>query len=162
MRHRVVFLLLILALAPPLSVAMAQAVQEVRVEWDAYRGATAPQVKPGTEQPSNLFTVLERRRAVGPLPRQRNPELSSDQIVVVAVGSQGQTIDAQTIPDPRILRAEAPGPTGELSGEVLHHAKTELLIAIPDDPRIVELRLYQPRWTGTVFVLDPLGAVRLP
>jgi hypothetical protein len=49
-----------------------------------------------------------------------------------------------------------------LSGEVLHRAVAELLITLPDDPALTEIRLYHPRWTGTGFVLDPLGAFSLP
>jgi len=162
MQYWIALILLILGLGHLDSMATAQMVQEVRVRWDAYFGAPVPQVMVGTEQPSNFFTLIERRGVPGALPRQRNPELSSDQIVVVAVDVKGQEIDWQLIPDPRILRAEHPGPTGELSGEVLHHAETELLITLPDDPAIRELRLYHPRWTGTAFVLDLLGTIPLP
>jgi len=162
MQYWIALILLILGLGHRDAMATAQMVQEVKIRWDAYIGAPTPQVARGTEQPSNLFTLLERRRVPGSPPRQRNPELSSDQIVVVAVDAQGQEIDYHLIPDPRVLRAEHPGPTGELSGEVLHHAETELLIALPDDPAIRELRLYHPRWTGTAFVLDLLGRVPLP
>ncbi|MDE2180604.1 MAG: hypothetical protein KGJ40_07135 [candidate division NC10 bacterium] len=161
MKYWIAFLLMILGLGPPAS-ATAQAVREVRVRWDAYIGAPAPQVAPGTEQPSNLFTLLERRRVPGLLPRQRNLELSSEQIVVVTVDAQGLEIGRQLIPDSRVLRSEGPGPTGELSGVVLHYAKIELLITLPDDPAIAELRLYHPRWTGTAFVLDLLGIIPLP
>jgi len=162
MQYWIALILLILGLGHLDSMATAQMVQEVRVRWDAYIGAPAPQLAIGTEQPSNLFTLLERRLAPGSLPHQRNPELSSDQIVVVAVDVKGQEIDWQLIPDPRVLRAEFPGPTGELSGEVLHHAETELLITLPDDPTIRELRLYHPHWTGAAFVLDLLGTIPLP
>lgn len=137
--HWNVLLLVILSIAGLASVATAQTVQEVRVQWDVYIGAPAAQMVPGQEIPSNLFTVLDRRRVFGSLPRQRNPELSSDQMVVVAVGAQGEEIDWQLIQDPRVLRAELPGPTGEMRGEILHHAKTELLITLPDDPTIKEI-----------------------
>lgn len=161
MRHWMVLMLLIVNPGAPVSVAAAQAVQEVRVRWDAYLGAPAPQVVPGTEQASNLFTLLERRRVPGSFPRQRNPELSSNHIVVVAVDAHGLEIHRQLIADPRILRVERPGPTGELRGIVLHHAKTELLITLPDDPAITELWLYHPRWTGRTFILDLLGTIAL-
>jgi hypothetical protein len=49
-----------------------------------------------------------------------------------------------------------------LRGEVLHRASTELQLLLPDDPTIAEVWLYLPRWTGTEFVLDPLGVVPLP
>ena len=139
---------------------MAQTVQDVRVAWNAYTAA-APQVAPGTARPGDIFTLLARRSLPGLLPRQRNPEVSSNQIAILAINAEGREIDGQLIPDPRILRVEQPGPNGELRGEVLHHVNTELLITIPDDPDIVELRLYKPRWTGTTFILDLLGAIPL-
>jgi hypothetical protein len=161
MRYRITFLLIGLGLGLLGSVAMAETVQEVRVRWDAYIGAPAPQVAPWAEQAPSLFTLLERRRIQGWLPRQRNPELLSEQIVVVAMDAQGFEVDWQLISDPRILRSEGPGPLGELSGMVLHQAMTELPITVPDDPAITELRLYHPRWTGTAFALDFLGMIPL-
>lgn len=161
MKYWIALFLMILGLGSPASVATAQTVRDVRVRWDAYIGAPAPQVAPGAEQPSSLFTLLERRQIQGWLPRQRNPELSSEQILVVAMDAQRFEVDWQLIPDPRILRGEGPGPLGELSGMVLHHAMTELLITVPDDPAITELRLYHPRWTGTAFALDFLGMIPL-
>jgi hypothetical protein len=161
-KYWIVLILVILASGLMDTMVMAQTVQEVRVKWSAYIAAPAPQVEIGKEQPSNIFTLLERRSAPGSLPRQRNPELSSDQIVVIAVDAQGKEIDWQIIPDPRILRAEFPGPTGELRGEVLHHAETELLITFPNDPAVKELRLYHPHWTGAGFILDLLGTIPLP
>ncbi|MBM4277118.1 MAG: hypothetical protein FJ041_05830 [Candidatus Cloacimonetes bacterium] len=161
-KYWIVIILVILATGAMATMVLAQTVQEVRVKWNAYIAAPAPQVEIGKEQPSNIFTLLERRSAPGLLPRQRNPELSSDQIVVIALDTQGKEIDWQIIPDPRILRAEFPGPTGELRGEVLHHAETELLITLPNDPSVKELRLYHPHWTGTAFILDLLGTIPLP
>jgi len=158
-RQWIAFLLIILALGPQASRAMAQTALEVRIRWDAYVGAPAPQVQPRSAQPSSLFTLLERRHVPGAPPRHRNPELSPDQILVVAVDQQGQEIFWNLIPDPRVLRSEGPGPSGEMRGEVLHHATAEFLITLPDDPVIAELRLYHPRWTGTDFALDLLGTV---
>jgi hypothetical protein len=128
--------------------------------WNAYI-APAPQVTPDAVRPADVFTLLARRSLPGSLSRQRNPEVSSNQIAIVAVNAEGRNIDGQLIPDPRILRVEQPGPNGELKGEVLHHVNTELLITIPDDPDIVELRLYKPSWTGTTFILDLLGTIPL-
>jgi hypothetical protein len=81
---------------------------------------------------------------------------------VIAVDAQGRQVYRQLIADPRVLRAERPGPTGELVGETLHHATADFSVALPDDPSIVELHFYQPRWTGTGWTLDPIGRVGLP
>jgi hypothetical protein len=154
-------MLVILGLGQP-ALAQRQGLQEVRVQWNAYVGAPAPQVVPQTAQPAtNMFTVLQRRWLSGSLPRHRNPRLSEDQLVIIAVDAQGERIDTQVIPDPRILRAESPGPTGEIRGETLHHATTELLITFRDDPSITELRVYHPRWNGSTFLLDLLGTINL-
>ena len=157
---RLTFLGLVLQFSLLASVLMAQTVQEVRVGWDAYI-APAPQVGPSIARPADIFTLLARRSLPGSLPRQRNPRVSADQIAILAVNAEGTEIDGQLIPDPRILRVEQPDLNGELRGEVLHHVNTELLITIPDDPIIVELRLYKPRWTGSNFVGDWLGAIPL-
>jgi hypothetical protein len=143
------------------SVSIAQAVQEVRVRWDAYAGTLGPLVAPGAAPPANSFTVLERKRGSGSMPRQRNPEPSSNQIVVLAMSAAGKVIDGHLIPDPRILRAEGPNASGDLTGQVVHRTSTELLIAVPDDPAIVELQLYHPHWTGTTFVFDLIGTIPL-
>jgi hypothetical protein len=160
MRHRMISLVAFLSLALPTS-ATAQTVQELRIRWDAYVGAPAPQVSPGTYPASSLYTILERRRAPGSLPRERNPEPSPGQIVVVAVDSVGEVIDAQVVRDPRVLRFETQGPGGKMTGELLHRSNPEFLLTVPDDPRLHEIRLYVPRWTGTYFVADHLGTIPL-
>jgi hypothetical protein len=145
-----------------LTEAIAQTVQELRIGWDAYIGVPAPHISAGEEKPANVFTLVGHRRVAGLIQRERNPQLSSDQIVVVAVDRQGRDIDWQLVPDPRVLRAELPDITGELRGQVFHHVKTELLVSLPDNPAIVQIRLYHPRWTGNTFVLELLGTVSLP
>lgn len=151
MRWPIVLMLMIVGFSQAASGA-PQPLQELRVRWDGYDAVP----------PTNVFTLLQRRTLSGSLPRQRNPELSEDQIVIEAVNGEGEQIDAQIILDPRVLRAEAPGPTGTISGQVLQHASPrELLIALPDDPDITELRVYHPRWNGSTFVLDLLGTIPL-
>ena len=55
---------------------------------------------------------------------------------------------------PRIVRAEQPGPDGVLTGTVLYRASTQLTLALPDLPQLIQVGLYQPRWTGTTWILD--------
>jgi hypothetical protein len=161
MRRSVIILGLMLGLAQPALINAAETLQEVRIRWDVHPGSPSPHVTPGAALPSSHFTILERHQVVGSLPRQRSAELSAEQIVVVAVDGQGREIYRRLIPDPRILRAEHPGPTGELRGQVLHHASTVFRVTLPDDPAVEEVSFYHPRWTGTTFILEWLGAVRL-
>jgi len=144
------------------SSASAQGIQELRFRWDAPASSGAPAEGAAAAPPPSAFTLLGRQRAHGPLPRQRNPELSPDHVVVVAEDAHGRMLDWQVVADPRVLRAEFPGPTGQLSGQRLRQPSAEFMITIPDDPDLAVLRLYRPRWTGRGFALDPLGSVPLP
>jgi hypothetical protein len=135
-----------------------QAVQQLRIQWTApTSGVSAALGQPRADS----FKVLERRLIAGARPRQRNPQLSADQLVVQAFDARGALVDSQIIPDPRILRAESAGPTGELAGQVVLRPDPDFLITLPDSTAIVELRLLQPRWTGNGFVLDPIGSISL-
>jgi hypothetical protein len=143
------------------SAALAQTVQEVRIRWDAYiQSSPPPQVSPDTIE-SNVLTLLERHSVSGQLPRQAYPRLSSDQIVVLARKGDGQIADLRIVPNPRVLGAELPCPSGELSGLVLHHVRTDLLIVLRDDPAIEAIELYHPRWIGTDYNLEIIGRVLL-
>jgi hypothetical protein len=155
------FVSLILTIGQSVTGANAQMVQEVRITWDASAESRAPGVDGERRQAPNRFTLLGRQTGPGLLARQRNPELSSDQIVVVAVDSVGNEIDRQLVADPRVVRTELPAPSGRLKHEVHHRTRTELMITLPDDPAIAEIRLYHPRWTGNTFALDLLGTVSL-
>lgn len=136
-----------------------EGVLQVRVQWTTPADGTPPPA-PG-RQPVNPLRLLERRSAGGSLPRQRNPQVSADQILVQAFNSRGLLVDSHLIPDPRLVRAESPGPTGELAGEVLHWVDPDFLITLPDAPDLVELLLFQPRWTGTEFAFDLIGSISL-
>jgi hypothetical protein len=152
-------LVTLLAVGALAGTAWGQAVQELRVSWDVVGAPATTERSLAPGPPPSPFTLLGRQRANGPLPRQRNPELSAEQIVVVAEDVQGQAIDWQLMSDPRILRSEGSQTNGELAGQVLQHSSTELLITIPDDPAIVRLQFYHPRWNGSEFALDPLGTI---
>ena len=163
MHHRWVLLLVaFMSVGELSSLANTRTSQEVRILWQAYIGAP-PLVVPGTGQdtPTPMFIVIERQQSSGIMPRQRSSELSSEQLLVVSVDAQGQERSRYLIPDPRILRAESPGPTGELMGEVLHRSTAEFVVMLPDDPTITEVRFYHPRWTGAAFTLELAGVVSL-
>ena len=155
MRYKRVLLLALVSLGGGLLVAHAQTSQEVRVRWDV----AEPSTRRAT--PAHVFTVTARQHSAEAMPRQRSPELSEDQIFIAAVDAQGRQRSWALIPDPSILRAEGPGPTGELSGQVLSRATAEFVVTLPADPAVSELRFYRPRWTGEGFTLDLLGMVPL-
>lgn len=152
--------------APPRPVqkdsSVDESLLEVRVHWavDAgIRSSNSPYSTPSSTR--EKYSLVESRLTRGPMPRQRMPELSSDQILVVATDEQGEQSGWTLIPDPRIIRAESPGPDGELSGQVLHLSSAEFLVPVPA-VSAAALRFYQPFWTGTRFSLILLGALALP
>ena len=57
------------------------------------------------------------------------------------------------------MRAEVPGPNGQLTGRMIELDDVELLIAVPSIVTADHIRLYQPRWTGSEYMLDSLGQI---
>jgi hypothetical protein len=144
------------------SPTFAQTFQEVRVRWEAYPAMPSESIlEPQPYRAASIFAIIERRRASGAMPRQRAIELSASQLLIIAVDRLGRDRQRMLLPDPRLLRAEWSDPTGEFQGVVLHRAKAEFFVPVPDDLAITELRVYHPRWTGDAFDLDLLGTVRL-
>jgi hypothetical protein len=141
--------------------ASAQTIQQLRVQWDAYPAAAPAIAQPPSVQATGSFRVVQRRSIAGTLVRQRDPELSENHLLVRAVNAGGEIIDTQLLLDPRVIRAEAPGPSGDLRGETLHLTSPEFLLTLPDGADVSELRVYHPRWTGTAFLLDLLGTISL-
>lgn len=140
--------------------AEVQPFQEMRIRWDA--DASSLDLVLTEQEPSKrVLTTIERRKRNQALSRQRSLELSTNQLLVVAVNGQRQLRWWSLIPDPRIMRAESPNAGGKLSGRVLYRSKAEFIVAFPDDEMITELRLYHPHWTGSEFTLEPLGTISL-
>ena len=97
----------------------------------------------------------------GGLPKHRSFELASDQLLIVTVDQQSRLRWWTTMPDPRILRAERPGPDGLLTGEVIFQKGVNFTLNIPNDSAAVELRLYHPRSTGQEFVPVLISSIPL-
>jgi hypothetical protein len=61
------------------------------------------------------------------------------------------------------VRAEAFSPSGErTSSEEFYRTEAEFSVFLPDDPNIVELKIYQPQWTGSSFILELVGETVIP
>jgi hypothetical protein len=113
-------------------------------------------------QPTPAATIIQDQKRNGTLPRQRSRELSPEQLLVVTVDEKSQLRWYALIPDPRILRAEAPGPDNVMTGQTLYLESADFVVNVPDDARARELRFYKPSWTGTEFTLNLISAVQLP
>jgi hypothetical protein len=146
---------------PPAGSSTATAATEITIRWSLRVGASAPSPGSGANQTDNQFDVVSTR-SVGPLfVRERDPQLAVDEIVIIAVGADGQSLGWQHVKDPRFIRAESAGPDGVLSGQTLSRSVAEMVVSLPSDITASQLRFYQPRWTGQAFVLDPLGTAAL-
>jgi len=134
--------------------------QELEVRWKAPYKSTENN-STGTEQqgqPAQTLTVMGRSTGRGSLQRQRSLELSEEQVLVVAVGADSRMSWWTLIADPRLRRAETPGPNGELSGQTIILGETDFTVSYPTDLSITELRFYHPHWTGTRFTLESIGS----
>ncbi len=140
--------------------------QELRLRW------TPTEVNAASEKKENLtrdlqamdarpLTLVERRthEQEAKLPRLRAVELSTNQVFVAAIDNRGLLRWWTLIADPRIVRAERPDANGLLSGEVLYDPQAEILLTLPADAEIAEVRLYKPRWDGARFALQSVGVV---
>ena len=145
--------------------APSSAAVEMTIHWNVTFAPPAadPQPVANAGPPRNDFEVTASR-AVAHMPtRQRDPQLSEDDLVVVAVDAQGKEIAWQVVKDPSLVRAETPSASGELEHRLLRRPEASFTVTLPQPTTgIVELRLYKPRWTGSAFVIDAVGSVVIP
>ena len=140
--------------------------QELRLRW------TQTEVNAASEKEENLtsdlqamdarpLTLVERRtlEQETKLPRLRAVELSTNQVFVAAIDNRGLLRWWTLMADPRIVRAERPDANGLLSGEVLFDPQAEIVLTLPADAEIAEVRLYKPLWDGARFALQSVGVV---
>ncbi len=112
------------------------------------------------ENLAQLPSPTSRQLAIARVP-DRDPQLTSDSLVVLAVDASGNTLDWQIIHDPRIVRAESPGADGLLSGRKLMSETAEVRAVLGAADQTIELRVFLPRWTGTDWVLEPIAIARV-
>jgi len=111
--------------------------------------------------PPGSIAVVQDRVMPGARQRERNPVLAADMFVVVGVDAQGSELARVSISDPRVIRAETVGPSGELESQRMLQGGVAFSVLLPDEPGIVALRIYKPRWTGEYYVLDYFGETAL-
>lgn len=138
----------------------ARSHRELRVRWEADKVALpAPAPAQYRNAKGRVALAQEAVSRAGSLPKQRSAELSPTQVVVVALDAEGRMRWCGLVADPRLLRAELPGPDGELSGQVVYKDSAEFVVQYPDDDAVAEVRLYHPDWDGQKFSLELVGAV---
>ncbi len=141
--------------------ASATSAQQLTLRWEVYSSPAADVAAPQTVVRVDQFQVLSQTIVAVEAPRDRRPELAADRLVVVLANAEGTVLHWSSIADPRVVRAEQPGPNGVLAGAVLHRREAEFLLTLPNIPGTAQLRIYEPRWDGVDWALDPIGAVAL-
>ncbi len=111
---------------------------------------------------AQMATATLHRHVDRPPRRQRNPQLSSTQLVVIAYDEHESELARVIMPDPRLLRAEEISANGDIGHRTLHRDNADFPVVLPDDANVKVIRIFHPRWTGTEFVLDALGSTLLP
>ena len=150
----------LLAGVPPLAAdpTVASGI-ELTIRW-IVATTGAPNPPPGgVIVQSDQFDVVRRRSVEWGGVRERDPQLSPEELVIVALGADGGELGWQKIKDPRIVRAESPGLDGTLTGQILHRPLTEIVVTLPVGMPATALRVYETQWTGAEFVLQALGLV---
>lgn len=135
------------------------------VELEIHLGASEPgELRAATADApvAQPMTVLSAKPGIQMPARQRAPQLSEDHLVVSAFDAEGREIYRQIILDPRLVRAELTD-SGELGGAREYYLDEVMFsVILPEDPRIAEIRLLKPEWTGSAFLLNPVASAAMP
>jgi len=133
--------------------------KEVRVRWQSSASRKANAISEQGRAGSISFGEMVEHEDF--LPQHRSFELSTSQMLVIALDATGEMRWFNLFPDPRLIRSESTTPTGEMKSEEFYTDSLEFSIAYPNDATIKELRLYKPAWTGSAYRLDFLAAVEV-
>jgi len=129
--------------------------RELHVRWQSLEGSATDNLQ--KESFAGNVTRLSSAVKQGALPRLRTLDLSPDQMLAIAVDDKQNLRWWILMNDPRLVRAEIPTSSDEMTRTDFYQAKVEFFVPYPDDPAIREIRLYHPQWTGKNFQIELLG-----
>lgn len=112
-------------------------------------------------RPSSTLAVVRRETRTGVLARHRSNLTVPGELLVIGSDERGSPTWRTTVIDPRIMRAESADADGTIAGTTVLRPSTDLYLAVPDDPSITELTVYQPDGSGTSATMARVGAVSL-
>jgi hypothetical protein len=141
--------------AAAFSPSESQGTREFRVSWTA----SSPAAANSSSMASGAFQVSSQRVYPERAQRQRTLEMAPGRVLIAAIDRTNQLKSWTVMLDPRIVRAEGPGPDGTLTGQEVMLDNVEFLIAFPDDPEIIELRLFEPRLERQQYTLVAVGSI---
>jgi hypothetical protein len=131
--------------------------RELRIHWTAPRSST----QGASTSSTNSFTLLGQVRFSGAPRRERQPEPSANDLVIVVQDAAGRDLDWRIIPNPRLIRSETPDRSGLLSGQLIERDEVELLVYVPDVAGAERIQIFSPVWNGQEFTLAPLGQLTI-
>ncbi len=105
------------------------------------------------------LTISHDTLSTDPAPRQRKPELSEDQLLIVGLDKSGAEIMRSLILDPRIVRSESVDAAGHVSSTTLFQNQASFAVTFPNDDRLAIIEIYHPVWDGKQFTLQFQGDV---
>ncbi len=155
-----------IAVRPTFDVNGSEPAHELAVVWQESAAVAQGEARaPGDQATAGARPVelrIARRVDSGSrMPRIRSMHIAEGQLLAAAVDAGGILRGVAVIADPRVVRAEWPGPDGVLAGRTLRLSRAEFLLPVPDDPRVVAVHLFEPRWNGEAFVLQPIAFVQV-
>jgi hypothetical protein len=146
--------------ATTLPSADTQTHKQIRVRWQSSVALNSQDPNKLEQRPSpGVVSLVNSTSRDGVVPRERSLELSTNQILVVALDENRGLRWWKLLLDPRVVRSETVAASGEIHGEDLYRPRVEFIVECPDDRGIRELRFYHPSWTGRDFRLESLGAL---
>lgn len=107
------------------------------------------------------LSLIELKPNRGGLSRQRSFEPSENEVLIVMLDQNNQVLWWDSIPDPRVLRAETADDAGNISGQTFYLKSAVMPVSYPADERITELRFYHPKWNGQSYSLESIGNLSL-
>jgi hypothetical protein len=134
-----------------------QAVDTGRVRELNLRASAEP-----SPSAARTFALAGERRLPGRIRRERNPQLSSDRLVVVVRDGEARELTWQIVLNPWMVRLETPDASGLLSGRTFETRDQPWTLAVPDLVEARSITIYEPRWTGSEYELDPIGHFQVP
>ena len=135
--------------------AQASASLEIRVRWTLDRPVADPL------EAAHRFDVLSVQRMNESVPRDRQPMVNSQSLVVVSETTAGQPLDWRIIQDPRVVRSESET-AGVLAGQTLYYQQTELLLTIPALDNVSRLHVFRITPQDGIAVMTEFAVVDLP
>ena len=117
------------------------------------------QRSPDSLAPSLTAEITGRTATTAAIRTPRALELSPTQLLAVAVGANDKVLWWDVQPDPFLIRTETADDSGRLSGAISRREALKMLLPLPNDTDIKEIRLYRPQWNGESFKLAKMAAI---